>query len=48
MPCNKTITAIQTADLLVKDVFKHFGLPDSIISDNHIHADKRNSGLGVF
>ena len=36
MPCNKTITAIQTADLLVRDVFKRFGLPNSIISDRGV------------
>ena len=36
MPCNKTITAIQTADLLIRDVFKRFGLPDSIISDRGV------------
>ena len=36
MPCNKMITAIQTADLLVRDIFKHFGLLDSIISDRGV------------
>ena len=33
IPCNKTVTALQTANLLVKEVFKRFGLPDKIISD---------------
>ena len=33
-PCNKNITSLQTADLLfVNEIFKHFGLPDSMISD---------------
>ena len=36
IPCNKMITAIQTADLLVRDIFKRFGLPDSIISDRGV------------
>ena len=36
MPCNKMITAIQTADLLIRGVFKRFGLPDSIISDRGV------------
>ena len=36
MPCNKTVTAIQTADLLVRDIFKCFGLSDSIISDRGV------------
>jgi hypothetical protein len=31
--CNKTITALQTADLFIRDVFKQFGLPDVMISD---------------
>ena len=33
IPCNKTVTAIQTANLLIREVFKQFGLPDKIISD---------------
>jgi hypothetical protein len=33
MPCNKTITAEQTADLYIRNVFKNFGLPDVMISD---------------
>ena len=33
IPCNKTVTALQTANLLIKEVFKQFGLPDKIISD---------------
>ena len=28
MPCNKTITAEQTADLYIKNVFVNHGLPD--------------------
>ena len=27
MPCNKTITAAETADLYIKNVFMHYGLP---------------------
>ena len=33
MPCNKTITAAETADLYIKNVFTHYGLPDTMISD---------------
>ena len=33
IPCNKTITAEQTAQLLVDNLFKRFGLPDKIFSD---------------
>ena len=33
IPCNKTITAEQTAQLLVDNVFKRFGIPDKMISD---------------
>ena len=33
IPCNKTVTALQTTNLLIKEVFKRFGLPDKIISD---------------
>ena len=33
IPCNKTVTALQTMNLLIKEVFKRFGLPDKIISD---------------
>ena len=32
-PCNKTITAEQVATLLLDNLYKRFGLPDSIISD---------------
>src|SRR5258705_1499195 len=32
-PCNKTITAIKTAELYVREVFKRYGLPDIMISD---------------
>ena len=32
-PCNKTITAEQTATILVRRVFSRFGVPDKIISD---------------
>ena len=32
-PCNKTITAEDTATLLTKRIFSRFGLPDKIISD---------------
>ena len=33
IPCNKTVTVLQTANLLIREVFKWFGLPDKIISD---------------
>ena len=33
IPCNKTVTALQTASLLIREVFKRFGLPDKVISD---------------
>jgi hypothetical protein len=32
-PCDKMITAEQTANLYIKNVFIHFGLPDVMISD---------------
>ena len=32
-PCNKTITAKETAELLLNNVYKCFGLPDKVISD---------------
>ena len=33
LPCNKTITADQVADLLLDNLYKRFGLPDKMISD---------------
>ncbi len=33
MPCNKAITAEQTANLYIKSVFSNHGLPDVMISD---------------
>ena len=33
IPCNKLITAEGTARLLLKNLYKRFGLPDKIISD---------------
>ena len=33
IPCDKTITAEGTAKLLLKNLYKRFGLPDKIISD---------------
>ena len=32
-PCSKTITAKQTAQLLLENLYKWFGLPEKIISD---------------
>ena len=32
-PCNKTATAPQVADIFIKSVYSHFGLPVSIVSD---------------
>ena len=32
-PCNKTITAKETGKLLLENLYKWFGLPDKIISD---------------
>jgi hypothetical protein len=36
MPCTKTITATQAAKMFFEHVWKHFGLPDSIISDRDV------------
>ncbi len=33
MPCNKTITAKETANLYIRNVFQNFGLPNVMISD---------------
>ena len=33
IPCTKEITAEQTAQLLVDNLFKRFGLPEKMISD---------------
>ena len=33
LPCNKTITAEQVANLLLENLYKQFGLPDKIILD---------------
>ena len=33
IPCDKTITAEGTAKLLLENLYKRFGLPDKIISD---------------
>ena len=33
LPCNKTVTAEQTANLLLENLYKIFGLPDEIILD---------------
>ena len=33
IPCNKTITSEDTANLLLENLYKRFGLPDKIISD---------------
>ena len=33
IPCTKTITAEETARLLLKNLYKRFGLPNNIISD---------------
>ena len=33
IPCSKTITAEETAQLLLENLYKCFGLPDKIISD---------------
>src|SRR5258705_2741290 len=33
-PCNKTITAIETTELYIKEVFQRYGLPDIMISDH--------------
>ena len=33
LPCNKMITAEQVANLLLENLYKQFGLPDEIISD---------------
>ena len=33
MPCKKTITAEKNAELYFQNVWVHFGLPTSIVSD---------------
>ena len=33
LPCNKTITVEQVAELLLEHLYKRFGLPDEFISD---------------
>ena len=33
LPCNKTITAEQVAELLLEHLYKRFGLPDEFISE---------------
>ena len=33
LPCNKMIMADQVANLLLENLYKQFGLPDEIISD---------------
>ena len=33
VPCHKTITAKQMAELFITHWFRHFGMPDSIVSD---------------
>ena len=33
IPCSKMITAKETVQLLLENLYKHFGLPDKIISD---------------
>jgi hypothetical protein len=33
VPCTKTITAEGTAQLLLENLFKRFGLPDKLLSD---------------
>ena len=33
LPCVKTCTSKDTANLVMREVFKHHGLPDDIISD---------------
>ena len=33
LPCNKTITMKQVAELLLEHLYKQFGLPDKFISD---------------
>ena len=33
LPCTKTINSEDTADLVMREIFRHHGLPDDIISD---------------
>ena len=33
VPCSKTITAEETAQLLLENLYKRFGLPDKLLSD---------------
>ncbi len=32
-PCNKTINALQTAEVIIQTIYRRFGLPDKLISD---------------
>ena len=36
VPCSKTLTEEGTAELLLDNLYKRFGLPDSIISDRDL------------
>ena len=36
IPCKKTMTAHQTAQLFFEHVWKHYGLPTTIISDRYV------------
>ncbi len=35
MPCNKQVTTKQTTKLFLQNVWVHFGLPTSIVSDRY-------------
>jgi hypothetical protein len=43
IPCNKTVTAEETATLLLDNLYKRFGLPDKIISDRGPSLHLRHS-----
>jgi hypothetical protein len=40
VPCKKSITAEEMAQLLLKNLYKRFGLPDKIISDRGPQSSK--------
>ena len=54
LPCNKTITAEQVAELLLGHLYKQFGLPDEFISDRgpqfaaHAFQEQWLSGCHIF
>ena len=46
LPCTKAITSEETAEVIMREVFRHLGLPDSIISDRTWGPSSFASHLG--